>query len=386
MSYAITNYEILRFIWWLLVGVLLIGFMVMDGHDMGVGTLSPFIGKTDSERRAAINTVTPHWDGNQVWFITAGGAVFAAWPLVYAASFSMLYIAIIAVLWTIFLRAPAFEYRSKITNPKWRNFWDWVLFIGSAVPPLLFGVAFGNLFLGVSFHFDDTMRLISDDSSVIMGFLHLLSPFALLCGLTASAMVTAHGGIYLTLRTDGEMQQRAKKLATIFSIITIVLFALGGLWVSHLDGYMATNLNPSAPSDPLVKHVMLINGGWLNNYTKYPISILAPVLGFLGLALSIFFNNKHKSGVAFIFSGLGIAGIILTAGASLFPFILPSSSSPSSSLTLWDATSSEHTLLLMLIAALIFTPLIVIYTSWVYKIMRGKLTAAKIEENSKAFY
>src|SRR3990167_5912827 len=141
------EYEILRSIWRVLIGILLIGFMIMDGHDMGVGTLSPFIGKTDSERRAAINSVAPHWDGNQVWFITAGGAVFAAWPLVYAASFSILYIAILAVLWTIFLRAPAFEYRSKIENPKWRSFWDWVLFVGSAVPPMLFGVAFGNLLL-----------------------------------------------------------------------------------------------------------------------------------------------------------------------------------------------------------------------------------------------
>lgn len=380
------SYEILRIIWWVLIGVLLIGFMIMDGHDMGVGTLSPFVGKTDSERRAAINSVAPHWDGNQVWFITAGGAVFAAWPLVYAASFSMLYIAILAVLWTIFLRAPAFEYRSKITNPKWRTTWDWVLFVGSATPPLLFGVAFGNILLGVPFHFDDSMRLTSDVSSPIMGFLHLLSPFALLCGLVASCMVTAHGGVYLSLRTEGVMQKRAIKIATIFSLLTIVLFAVGGLCVSHINGFVATNLNPNAASDPLVKSVTIVKGAWLNNYSAHPITMLAPALAFLGLIFSIKANTSGKSGIAFIASSVAMAGIILTAAVSMFPFIMPSSSSPVSSLTVWDATSSEHTLFLMLVAALIFTPIILIYTSWVYKIMNGKLTAAKIEENSKAYY
>lgn len=380
------TYEILRFIWWALIGVLLIGFMVMDGHDMGVGTLSPFVGKTDSERRAAINSVTPHWDGNQVWFITAGGAVFAAWPLVYAASFSILYIAILAVLWTIFLRAPAFEYRSKIATDSWRTLWDWVLFVGSAVPPLLFGVAFGNLLLGVPFHFDSSMHLVNDASSPIMGFLGLLSPFALLSGLVAFCMVTAHGGVYLTLRTEGKMQQRAKVAATVFSLLAIILFAVAGLFIAHINGYTVSNLDPNGQSNPLIKSVMVVKGAWLNNYINYPITILAPVLGFAGLSLSIILNNKNYSGYAFIFSGVGMAGIILTAGISMFPFILPSSSNPVSSLTVWDATSSPHTLLLMLIAAIIFTPIILIYTSWVYKIMRGKLTTQKIEENSKAYY
>ena len=380
------SYEVLRFIWWALIGVLLIGFMVMDGHDMGVGTLSPFVGKTDSERRAAINSVTPHWDGNQVWFITAGGAVFAAWPLVYAASFSILYIAILAVLWTIFLRAPSFEYRSKITSTKWRSTWDWVLFVGSAVPPLLFGVAFGNLFLGIPFHFDNSMHLVNDASSPIMGFLSLLSPFALLSGLVASTMVTAHGGVYLTLRTEGDMQKRARKAATIFSILAMILFALGGLFIAHINGFTVGHLDHNGQSNPLIKTVMQEKGAWLNNYIACPLTIIAPIMAFAGLSLSIITNLRNKSGYAFIFSGIGMAGIILTAGVSLFPFILPSSSSPNSSLTVWDATSSSHTLLLMLIAAVIFTPIILTYTSWVYKIMGGKLTAAKIEENSKAYY
>lgn len=380
------EYEILRFIWWVLIGVLLIGLMVMDGHDMGVGTLSPFIGKTDSERRAAINSVAPHWDGNQVWFITAGGAIFAAWPMVYAASFSMLYIAILAVLWTLFLRAPAFDYRSKIESPKWRATWDWVLFVGSAVPPLLFGVAFGNVIQGIPFHYDLDLRLYSDAANPIFGFLALLNPFALLCGVVAFAMTAAHGGVYLTLRTEGAMQKRAKTAATLFSIVAIIGFAIGGLWIGHINGYVASNLSPNGESNPLMKTVEVVQGAWLNNYKLYPVAMLAPVLGFVGLILSIVFNSKLKSGIAFIFSGLGMAGIILTAGVSMFPFILPSSTNPQSSLTAWDATSSPLTLGWMLCVALVFTPLILVYTSWVYKIMRGKLTTARIEENSKSMY
>lgn len=381
------DYAILRFIWWALVGILLIGFSIMDGHDMGVGTLSVFVGKTDLERRAAINSVAPHWDGNQVWFITAGGAVFAAWPLVYAASFSMLYIAILAVLWTIFLRAPAFEYRGKIENNSWRKTWDWILFIGSTVPPILFGVAFGNLFLGIPFHYDESMRLFNDATSPLVGFLSLLHPFAILCGLVSLCMITAHGGIYLTLRTEGDMQERARKLAAIFSTLTIIFFAFGGVYIAHINGYTALNLDPNGASNPFFKTVTLIPGGWLSNYKNYPILTLIPILAFTGLFLSIVSNLAlKKSGLAFILSGIGIAGIILTAGVSLFPFILPSSTNLSSSLTVWDATSSKYTLQAMLIAALIFTPIILTYTSWVYNIMRGKLTVAKIKENSKAYY
>jgi cytochrome d ubiquinol oxidase subunit II len=377
---------LLRLIWWGLVGILLIGFAIMDGHDLGVGALSPFVGKSDSERRAIINSITPHWDGNQVWLITAGGAIFAAWPLVYAASFSMLYIAILAVLWTIFLRPVAFEYRSKIANVNWRKTWDWVLFIASATPALLFGVAFGNLFIGVPFHFDANMRVFSDQPSIIMGFLNLLSPFTILAGLVSLSMLVAHGGTYLALRTEQQIQQRAKFAAILFSVITIIIFAAGGIYLHYINGFIAHNLDPNAPSDPLFKNVIATPGAWLNNYLSYPWLLILPSIGIVGQIFTIALNKLNKHGFAFITSAISIAGIILTAGVSLFPFILPSSSALNSSLTLWDATSTQHTLLLMLVAALIFTPIVLIYTSWVYKIMRGKLTVAKIEENSKSYY
>jgi cytochrome bd ubiquinol oxidase subunit II len=341
------EYAILRAIWWGLVAILMIGLVIMDGHDM--------------------------WDGNQVWFITGGGAVFAAWPMVYATSFSMLYIAILAVLWAIFLRAPAFEYRSKITSSKWRHTWDWVLFVGSAVPPILFGVAVGNVMIGIPFHFTNDMRLVNDAANPLIGFLHLLSPFALICGLLSFCMITTHGAIYLALRTDGKLQHRAKHCVKIFATLSIILFAIGGFFIAHLNGYIATNLNPNGYSDPLAKIVYITPGAWLNNYMTHLILFSIPILGFIGIIGSIIYSKKDRFGLAFIASSISMACIILTAGVAMFPFIIPSSSNPVSSLTVWDATSSKHTLFLMLIAVIIFTPLILIYTSWVYKIMRGTI-------------
>lgn len=379
-------YEILRVIWWVLIGVLLIGLVIMDGHDMGVGTLSPFVGKSDTQRRIAINSIAPHWDGNQVWFITAGGAVFAAWPFVYATSFSMLYLAVIALLWTIFLRAPAFDYRSKIQHEKWRKTWDWVLFLGSTAPPLLFGIVFGNLFIGVPFHFDQTLRVYSDVSNPIFSLIRLFNPFAILCGLLSLSMITAHGGIYLSIKTIDGMQNRARKATLIFSSLALVLFVIGGLVVSHLNGFEAKGLNYNADSNPLNKLVLVTHGSWLNNYYNMPVLWLIPAVGILGFIITIILVTKRRFGFAFISSSLSMFGVICTAGFALFPFVLPSISHPVSSLTMWDATSSKYTLLVMLIATLIFTPIIVTYTSWVYRIMRGKVTKERVEDKSKMLY
>lgn len=375
------DYEIIRFIWWVLVGVLLIGFVIMDGHDMGAGVLSLFIGKTDSERRCVINSVAPHWDGNQVWFITGGGALFAAWPLIYAVAFSGFYIAMLAVLWTLFLRPVAFDYRSKLPNPKWRNAWDVILCIGSGVPPLIFGVAFGNLLEGVPFRFDDTLRSFYDGS-----FFALLNPFALLCGLVSFSMIMHHGANYLVIRTEGALQNRAQRASILFGVISILGFAIAGYFLLNMPGFVAVNLNPNGPSNPLLKTVAVVTGGWLNNYRLYPWTMIVPVFGILGFAVSMLCVGKLRGGMAFIFSSIAMAAIIITTGISMFPFLMPSSIDPKSSLTLWDCTSSQHTLNLMLVAVLIFTPIVLIYTSWAYKVMSGKLTVNKIEENSHTLY
>ncbi len=377
------DYATLKFIWWLLVGALLIGFAIMDGHDMGVGALLPFVGKSDTERRVMINSIAPHWEGNQVWFVTAGGAIFAAWPFVYATAFSGFYVAMLAVLWALFFRPVGFDYRSKVADPRWRSFWDWGLFVGGAVPPIIFGVAFGNLFLGVPFAFDNTLRVTYSG-----GFFDLLTPFPLLCGIVSLAMLVTQGAHYLMLRTEGDVAGRSRQAAIAFNLILAACFALAGLWLAYgIPGYAITSGGlPGDPSDPLAKQVVLQAGAWMANYRHYPATMLLPVLAFGGMAAGLFAALTHRGGIAFVASSLTCAGVIGTAGASLFPFIMPSSSHPQSSLTAWDATSSQFSLTVMLGVVVLFLPLVVMYTSWAYRVMRGKVTNSFIEQNSKSVY
>lgn len=376
------DYETLKLIWWLLIGVLLIGFAVMDGHGMGVGTLLPFVGRTDLERRAVINTVAAHWEGNQVWFITAGGALFAAWPLVYATAFSGFYWAMMAALWALFFRPVGFTYRSKLHNATWRSGWDWGLFIGGAVPPVIFGVAFGNLLLGVPFHFNDLMM-----STYTGSFWALLNPFALLAGVVSLAMLTFQGANYLMMRTKSDIYRRARTASLLFGVLTFVTFALAGWWVTGIDGYVITStLDPNGPADPLAKTVEIATGAWMANYHTYMWAKWVPITAFVALAAGILFARLNRAGLAFWSSSIACAGIIGTAGVSMFPFILPSSTDPRSSLTVFDAVSSHLTLGLMLGVTVIFIPLIVLYTSWAYKVMWGKVTTEFITANDKSVY
>ncbi len=377
------EYETLRLVWWLLVGVLLIGFAVMDGHDMGVGTLLPFVGRNDVERRVVINTVGPHWDGNQVWFITAGGAVFAAWPLVYAAAFSGFYWAMLAVLWALFLRPTGFDFRSKIEDPRWRSGWDWGIFVGSAVPPVIFGVAFGNLLQGVPFHFDATLATRYTGT-----FWQLLNPFALLAGVVSLSMITFHGANYLMHRTEAEIYRRARTASLVFGLLLLATFALAGVWVSSgIGGYVITSgADPAGVSNPLAKTVVADPGAWMNNYVRWPLTMLVPACGFLGTIAGLVLARRGWTLAAFIASSVAMAGVIGTAAVSMFPFVMPSSSEPNSSLTVWDATSSHLTLGLMLGAVVIFMPLIIFYTRWAYGVMAGKVTAAYVEANRRGTY
>lgn len=377
------DYPTLKVIWWLLVGVLLVGFAIMDGHDMGVGTLLPFVGKNDLERRVVINTVGPHWDGNQVWFITGGGAIFAAWPVVYATAFSGFYWAMLAVLWALFLRPVGFDYRSKIHDARWRRIWDWGLFVGGAVPPLIFGVAFGNLFQGVPFSFDPNMV-----STYTGTFWQLLNPFALLSGIVSTAMITMHGAVYLAHRTEGAIQARARNAAMIFGILLVVAFSAAGFWLARdIDGYAITSaIDPAAAASPITKTVARTAGSWLGNYSRAPSMIVLPVLAYLGTLTALGLLALGRTGIAFIASSIALTGVIGAAGATLFPFIMPSSSVPNDSLTVWDSTSSHLTLGIMLVATLIFMPLIIFYTSWAYKVMAGKVTTAYVRENEHEAY
>ncbi len=374
------DYMTLKLIWWLLVGVLLIGFAIMDGHDMGVGTLLLFLGKDDTDRRVMINTVAPHWDGNQVWFITAGGAIFAAWPVVYATAFSGLYWALLLVLFALFFRPVGFDYRSKLDDPRWRSAWDYGLFAGSAVPALVFGVAFGNLFQGVPFYFDDSMRSFYTGS-----FWALLNPMALLFGVVSLSLLTLQGATFLAHRTEGPLQERALKAARLFAIVLLVAFCAAGFWVSRIDGFVIKSIGDvGAALNPMMKVVVREPGAWFGNYDKLPLLWLIPALGCLGAIGVLVFARSTL--LAFVASSVSCLAVILTAGVALFPFVLPSSTTPAASLTAWDACSSYTTLNVMFWVALIFTPIVLAYTGWAYHVMAGKVTREYIAGNDKALY
>ena len=377
------DYEILRVIWWGLLGILLIGFALTDGFDLGVAALLPFVARTDAERRLAINTVAPTWEGNQVWFILGGGAIFAAWPFVYAVSFSGFYLAMFLVLSALILRPVAFKYRSKKPDPAWRSRWDWALFVGGLVPALVFGVAVGNVLLGVPFRLDGDLR-----STYEGGLIGLFTPFALLCGLLSVAMLVLHGAAWLSVKAEhGPVRSRAQRIGMAAAVASIVLFALGWLYVAHGGiGYRLTGaIDPLAPSNPVRGTAVAAPGAWLANYGAYPWMTVAPALGFLGAALALVGIRGGRDGLALTGSSLSALGIISTVGLSMFPFILPSSIDAHSSLTVWNASSSETTLKIMLASVAIFLPVVLIYTAWAYRVMFGRVTGDQVA-SSPDFY
>ena len=376
------DYEVLRVIWWVLVGVLLIGFAITDGFDLGVGALLTLIGKTDDERRVMINTIGPHWDGNQVWFITAGGAIFAAWPMIYATAFSGFYLALALTLIALWMRPLGFDFRSKLPDKRWRSSWDWALFVSGVVPSLIFGVAFGNLLLGVPFELDSTLKATYTGS-----FFGLLTPFALLTGLVSVAMLLNHGATWLQMKTDSFIQVRARAVSVILSLATVALFALAGVWVAFgLDGFVITSVvDTAATSNPLKKDVVMEAGAWMNNYGKYPWMVVAPLLGIAGGLACAYFSKAGKGGWAFVSSSVMLAGVILTAGFSMFPFLMPSVTMPAASLTVWDATSSLLTLKIMFGVACIFVPIVLGYTAYGFYVMRGRVKNSDLD-SSHAIY
>ena len=369
--------ELLRIIWWVLLGVLFIGFAVMDGFDLGIAALSPLVAKNDMEQRMVLNTIGPVWEGNQVWIILGAGSIFAAWPYVYAVAFSGAYFPVLLLLLTMGISRPvSFKYRSKLPNHFWRRTWDWIVFIGGFVPALIFGILMGNILQGLPFVFDETLRM-----SYTGSFLDLFNPFALYCGLTSLFMLTMHGGLYLAIKTENPIHDRAIFWSRVSAILLILFFAGGGFWVSYyLSGFQVMSvIDPNGFSNPLHKQVTPLSGAWLRNYDLYPYAVFAPVVGFAGALLAFIAARWNR--FAFVCSSLSVIGVIATVGVSMFPFILPSSADPAVSLLVWDASSSRLTLLLMLIATAIFLPLILIYTAWVYHVLRGKVTRASVEED-----
>ena len=382
MDFIPIDYETLRLIWWALLGVLLIGFAVMGGMDLGIGALLPAVARTDEERRVLLNLVGPTWEGNQVWLVLGGGSIFAAWPPLYAVSFSGFYLAMIVILFALILRPVGFKYRGKIADTRWRTTWDWVLFFGGFVPALIFGVAFGNALLGAPFNLDAILR-----PSYAGNFFGLLSPFALLCGLVSLTMLITMGAAVIASRTGGDIAARATRYGQWSALAAIVLFALGGVWVAYgIEGYVITSAVETAlPSNPLAKTVEREVGAWLANYGAHPWTLIAPALGFAGMAGALVGLRLAWKRIAVVSAGAGVLGIVATAGVSMFPFLLPSSLNPDASLTVWDASSSHLTLFIMLVVTAFFLPIIIAYTSWVYKVMSGPVTSDSLSKNPNAY-
>lgn len=371
------DYATLRLIWWALLGTLLIGFAIMDGFDLGVAMLYRWLTRTDKERRVFLETIEPVWEGNQVWFILGGGAIFAAWPILYATAFSGFYFAMFLVLVGLIIRPVGLGFRNKVAHPTWRNMWDWGLFISGFVPALVFGVAFGNLFLGVPFSFDNTLRMTYTGS-----FWALLNPFALLCGVVSISMLCLHGATYAALKTDRKIAPRARTAARVAAIVFLVAFATAGYWLFEgaIPGFHVMDAITGGPANPTLKEVVT-GSNWSANFVSYPVLWIIPFIAGAAVLLTVVLHTFKKDGLAFITSSIVQAGTILTAGVALFPFLLPSSSVPNHSLTVWDASSSHATLGIMLLCVLIFLPLILAYTAWVFRVLKGRVNLANIHDS-----
>ncbi|HEY2781782.1 MAG TPA: cytochrome d ubiquinol oxidase subunit II [Steroidobacteraceae bacterium] len=375
---ALLDYAALRVIWWLILGVLLVGFAIMDGFDLGLGASFTFLGRTDAERRALLLSVEPVWEGNQVWFVLGGGSAFAAWPLLYATSFSGLYLAMFLILLALILRPVGFTFRDKLPDSRWRTAWDAALTLGGVLPSLLFGVAFANLFLGLPFHFDSLQRPLVTGS-----LFNLLHPFALLGGVISFSMLLLHGNAYAAMKVGEPMAARARGVGRVACLVFLVAFLGAGIWLYWaLGGYqLSGTVDHAGPSDPMHKMVTIVAGAWLNNYRTWPWMWAAPAAAVLGALSAHLLLYWQRSRAAFMASVLVQAGTIMTAGFALFPFLLPSSTFPNQSLTVWDASSSPKTLLIMLAAVVVFLPVILAYTGWVFRTLRGQITLESMHDH-----
>jgi cytochrome d ubiquinol oxidase subunit II len=370
------DYPTLRILWWALMGVLLIGFSLTDGFDLGVAAMLPFVARSDGERRMAINTIAATWEGNQVWFILGGGAIFAAWPLVYAVSFSGFYLAMFAVLAALILRPVSFKYRSKRPSRLWRGAWDWALFVGGFAPALVFGVAVGNVLQGLPFRLDGDLRATYEGT-----FLGLFTPFTLVCGLLSTAMLITHGAAWLVIKAEpGAVRDRARAIGAVAAIAAFALFAAGFAFAAFggLGFRLEGLIDPAGPSNPNRAGAVLAPGAWLANFAARPWMIIAPALGFAGPVLALIGIRAGRAAPAFAGSSLASVGIIATVGLSMFPFILPSRLDPRSSLTVWNASSSHMTLFLMLLVTAVLMPIVLAYTAWAFKVMWGRSTVAAL--------
>ncbi|MDF2413545.1 cytochrome d ubiquinol oxidase subunit II [Aeromonas sp. 1HA1] len=378
------DYATLKLIWWGLVLFMMVGFIVMDGFDLGIAMLLPVVSKDDEDRRLVINSVGPVWEGNQVWLIAGAGVLFAAWPLVYAAAFSALYVPFMFLLFGLFLRPVGFDYRSKLADPVWRRWWDRALVAGGLVPTLVLAAAIALVMQGLPFRFDSALRLHYGAFNVHWGW--LLSVLA-----TAITLLLLHGASFLQAKVEGTPALRARGLAILLAPLVTLCYLLAGWHLLDLPGYQLTGLagqpfDPNAAISPLMKGVIPQASGWLGNYVDYPLLWLVPLVGALAPLASGIAAWLERGRIALLASGLACAAMLCSVAIALFPFVLPSSLDAASSLTLWDGTSSYKTLAIMFGIVLVLMPINLGYTGWVYRVVRGKLDRARIKRDSHQLY
>jgi cytochrome bd ubiquinol oxidase subunit II len=332
----------LNILWFILITILFIGFFFLEGFDYGVGMLLPFLGKNDAERRLIIRTIGPFWDGNEVWLLTAGGAMFAAFPNWYATLFSGFYLALALMLVALILRGVAFDFRNRDPRPGWRSFWDWMIFVGSFLPGLLWGVAISNVIEGVP---------IDANMNYVGGFWNLLNPYALLGGLAFVALFILHGAIFLTLQTEGDMLEKAHRAAQrawLPATVLILLFVVVGYFTT--DVFVRLGIDPG----------------------------VAPLGAGAALISVIWFINARHNGWAFLMTSLTIVLSTLTVFLGLFPRVMISSLNPAWDLTIYTASSSPYTLTVMSWIALGFVPIVLIYQGWTYWVFRRRVVGHQL--------
>ena len=361
------DYETLRIIWWLILGATVVGFAIMHGFGLGVAMLLPFVARGDGERMAALSTMDLAWDGNQAWFLLAGVAIFAAWPPLHAVAFSGFFFVMFAVLLALIARPVASRLRQCAEGASGRSLWDAVLFLSGFVPAAILGIAVGNVLQGVPFHFDALHRPVYDG-----GFFDLFNAFAVLSGFVAVAMLCMHGGSYLALRTDGALAERARIAAAVAAMALILSFAISGLWAGlGIDGYVIVDgASADGPSDPLARTVMVVADGWFHNYVSRLSAVFASGCGLIAPLSVVLLLDIRMHLQAFVASCVGVFGVVAACGLTMFPFLLPSSTDPNSSLTVWDASAAPSTLFNMFIAALLLLPIVAGYTVWSFRRLR----------------
>lgn len=377
------EYEFLKVMWWLIVGAILMVYATTAGFDAGVTMYMPFL-RSEKDRRVVLNTSAPTWDGNLTWLVFAGGGLFVTWPVIYSLAFSGMYAALLLILFAFFLRPPGYEYRNKIDSAAWRNMWDWGLFISGMVPVFVFGVALGNCFLGFPYYFDpNTYR-----SYYTGNLFGLLNPYALLSGVVSVLMVLMHGSVYLQRRTEGSLRQLAFRVHVIAAILLLIAFTIAGLLLmTKMIGYKL--ITAATTVYPLENVVHTGVGYWIQTYGQYPWKYLAPVVAYGGIFESLWAAYYGWYSTAFWASCFAVGGIIGTAGATLFPFLMPSYTHPAQSLTVWNAASSQYALNVMLYIGSILLIIILGYKIFAYNTIWGKkptLTAEDVEKDKHSFY